>query len=167
MEIKLLAALAVGSLLFGMSGAASATVLTFEDLPGDGSAISAGYGGFDWKTSSNVGRVGSTSAQRYPGSGYEVGTIGKISAYSAPNNYPTDITLAGPGTFTFNGAQFTSAWENQTLTFEGYKDGKLLYTSASYSITTTSPLWISLNWSGIDDLRIYGTAERAMIISGV
>jgi len=141
-------------LLLCSAVAGHATVLTFEDLPGGQSAIPNGYGGFTWNTASTIGSI---NKSEQPGSGYEVGTIGNISVYNWFGNSPSNIALAGPGTFTFNGAQFTSAWYDQTLQFFGYNGSTLVDTSSVYSITTTSPSWIELDWSGITTLQIAST----------
>lgn len=143
------------SLLF--AGTVNAAVLTFEDLPGDSSALPDGYGGFNWNTAATVGSI---AKNYHPGSGYDVGTIGNVSAYNWWGSSPTNIDWAGSGTFTFNGAQFTSAWADQTLQFFGYAGSALLYTSTIYAINTQSPLWIELNWSGIDRLQIANTGSQ-------
>jgi hypothetical protein len=138
-------------------GVANAAVLTFEDLPGDISAIANGYGGFDWNSGATVGSI---SKNHSPGTGYEVGTIGNISTFNWFGVSPTNIDWAGAGTFAFNRAQFTSAWNDQSLQFFGYNDGNLLYTSDIFSINTQTPLWIELNWSGIDRLQITNTDSQ-------
>jgi hypothetical protein len=141
--------------MFGSATLAQATVLTFEDLSGNVTTpISDGYGGFNWNSAASVISI---TKDFHPGSGYQVGTIGNISVFNAYGSTPTNIDWADQnGTFTFNGAQFTSAWYDQQLTFKGYKDGNELY-SQTYSISTVTPLLIELDWFGIDRLQINST----------
>jgi hypothetical protein len=147
--------LLVVSLLLCSAVAGNATVLTFEDRPGDTvTPVQDGYGGFNWDTAATIYSIQKTSS---PGSGYGIGTIGNVSVFNGYGVSPTDITLAGPGTFTFNGAQFTSAWFDQTLTFSGYNGATLVDTSSAINISTTSPTWVELDWSGIDRLEITST----------
>lgn len=141
-------------MMLSMSSVSNATVLTFEDLSGNNDALSDGYGGFNWNSMTTVGSI---AKDQYIGSGYDVGTIGNVSVYNWYGTSPTNISLATPGTFTFNGAQFTSAWYNQTLTFQGYFNGNLIKTSSAYNISTTSPTWIELDWSGLTSLEIFNT----------
>ena len=53
-----------------------------------------------------------------------------------------------------------SAWEAQQISFESYKDGALVHSYSSYAVNTTDPLWIGLNWSGIDSLVISSTGDQ-------
>jgi len=133
---------------------ASAGVIRFDDLPGDETvAIAAGYGGFDWN---NLGIIG---ADAYPDSGYAAGVVSPGNA--AFNLYGATVTIskAGAGVFDFSGAWFTSAWLDQELAFDGLRDGQLLYTTAtSFVIDPTTPLWVQLDWAGIDMLVIYNSS---------
>lgn len=153
MRKYLCALLALFFLLAGF-GMATAAVLGFEDLPGGDTPVPNGYGGFNWNASTQVGSI----LGHVVGYGYAAGTIGDVSTYNWYGDTPTDITLAVPGSFTFYGAQFTSAFYDQDLTFQGLFNGKLLYSSAAYPISPASPLWIELDWSGINDLRIFNEA---------
>jgi len=66
---------------------------------------------------------------------------------------PADFLWNGPGD-TFDVEQFVIAgsFGEQTLTIEGLLDGAVVF-STDHFITTTAEL-LSLNWSGIDQLRI-------------
>ena len=143
------------ALLLGVSSAtASAGVIDFDDLSGDYTeAIADGYRGFNW---SNMASIRSDA---FPGSGYEAGTVSQgNTAYNMDGGYAA-ISKAGEGTFNFVGAFFTSAWVEQELSFEGYQNGQLLYsTAASYVIDTYAPVWIQLGWMGIDSLVIYNSS---------
>ena len=143
--------------ILGSIGSACATVLTFEDLPNNVVAyqIQDGYSGFNWHSGTQIGSV--PSGGGYAGGYYATGTSGNISVFNYFGNSHTNIDLAGPNTFTFNGAQFTSAWSVQYLTFEGYNNGALVYRSDPFKISTTQPQWIELDWAGIDRLTILNT----------
>jgi len=140
---------------FSIAGHAQAVVLDFEDLFATISqSIPDGYQGFNWDSAAKL----CTTNGHMLMSGFKTGTVsGDMVAFNAFGITPSNIDLAGDGTFDFNGAYFTSAWYDQTISFGGYNDGSLLYTSGDYPINTTSPLWIELNWSGIDRLQIHST----------
>lgn len=132
---------------------ANATVIHFDDLSGDETLpIDAGYAGFDW---TNMGTVRSDA---YPGSGFEAGTVsGGNVAY---NGYGAPATVAssnGSG-FAFTGAYFTSAWVDQEISFEGWRNGRQLFASGAYTLETTAPTWIQLDWAGVDTLVIYNSS---------
>lgn len=134
------------------SASASAGVIGFDDLPGiETEPIANGYAGFDWDG------LGAIRADAYPGSGYAAGTVSLANAAFNLDGGTAAISRAGG--FNFVGAFFTSAWLEQELAFEGWRDGVLVYTSpASYVIDTATPLWIGLGWSGIDTLLIYNSS---------
>lgn len=139
-------------LLLMASAGACAGVIGFDDLPGDETApIAAGYQGFDWH---GMGVIG---ADAYPDSGYAAGTVS--FANTAFNHGGGVAAVSKAGGFDFAGAWFTSAWLEQELAFEGWRDGQLLYsTAASYVIDTAAPLWIGLGWQNIDMLVIYNSS---------
>ncbi|MFN3791887.1 PEP-CTERM sorting domain-containing protein [Massilia sp.] len=139
-------------LLLLASAGASAGVIGFDDLPGDESApIANGYQGFDWDT------LGAIRADAYPGSGYAAGTVS--FANTAFNRDGGIAAVSKAGGFDFVGAFFTSAWLEQELAFDGWRDGRLVYSTAvSYVIDTATPLWIGLGWQDIDTLVIYNSS---------
>lgn len=139
-------------LLLLASAGASAGVIGFDDLAGDETeAIADGYQGFTWNN------LGAIRADAYPGSGYAAGTVS--FANTAFNRDGGIAAVSKAGGFDFVGAWFTSAWLEQELAFEGWREGQLLYsTAASYVLDTTTPLWIGLGWSGIDTLVIYNSS---------
>lgn len=139
-------------LLLLASAGASAGVIGFDDLPGDESAaIASGYQGFDWD---NLGAIG---ADAYPGSGYAAGTVS--FANTAFNRDGGIAAVSRVGGFDFVGAFFTSAWIEQELAFDGWRDGVLVYSTAvSYVIDTATPLWIGLGWRNIDTLVIHNSS---------
>lgn len=134
------------------SAGASADVINFDDLAGDETvAIANGYQGFNWDN------LGAISADAYPGSGYEAGTVS--FGNTAFNRDGGTAAISRDTKFNFAGAFFTSAWLDQELAFDGWRDGQLVYsTSVSYVLDTTTPLWIGLGWSGIDTLVIYNSS---------
>ncbi|MET0983348.1 MAG: PEP-CTERM sorting domain-containing protein [Telluria sp.] len=131
------------------SASASAGVITFDDLPGDETDVIAnGYQGFQWDN------LGAIRADAYPGSGYAAGTVSPANVAYNRNGGTAAISRAG--SFHFAGAYFTSAWLDQELAFDGWREGQLVYsTEISYVLDTTTPQWIGLGWSGIDTLVIY------------
>lgn len=141
------------SLLLSLAAAsASAGVVNFDDLTGDETAsISPGYHGLTWD---NVGVI---EAAAFPGSGYAAGVISPSNV--AFNRDGGTVAISRAGGFHFAGAYFTSAWLDQELSFDGWRDGQLLYsTRTSYVIDTVAPLWIGLGWAGIDTLVIYNSS---------
>jgi hypothetical protein len=139
-------------LLLAASASASAGVVNFDDLPGDETeAVANGYQGFTWDN------VGALKADAYPDSGYAAGLVSPGNV--AFNRDGGTVTIGRAGGFHFAGAYFTSAWLEQELAFEGWRDGQLVYsTSVSYVIDTMTPLWIHLGWGGIDTLAIYNSS---------
>ena len=131
---------------------ASAGVIGFDDLPGDETEVLAnGYKGFGWDN------VGAIRADAYPGSGYETGTVS--FANTAVNRDGAPAAISRTGGFNFVGAYFTSAWLEQEISFEGWRNGQLLFsTDVSYVIDTLAPQWVQLGWNGIDTLVIYNSS---------
>lgn len=139
-------------LLLLASSSACAGVIGFDDLPGDESVpIVNGYQGFDWHN------LGAIRADAYPGSGYAAGTVS--FANTAFNRDGGTAAVSKAGGFDFVGAFFTSAWLEQELAFDGWRDGQLAYsTTVSYVIDTVTPAWIGLGWKDIDTLVIYNSS---------
>lgn len=130
---------------------AFAGVINFDDLSGDpAEQIADGYEGFNWNA------IGSVSSDDYPASGFEAGvTSGNNAAYNFDGAW-SSIDLSGAGTFDFIGAFFTAGFAEQEISFEGWLDGVLVYSTAdSAVISTTAPLWVQLDWAGIDQLLVF------------
>ncbi|MBQ5949738.1 PEP-CTERM sorting domain-containing protein [Massilia sp. ST3] len=149
---KTILSLALMLASLGSSTWASAGVIGFDDLPGEETTVVAnGYGGFDWD---NVGVI---RADAYPGSGYELGAVS--FANTAYNRDGAPVAISKAGGFNFVGAWFTSAWLEQEISFEGWRNGQLLYsTGVSTVIDTMAPQWVQLGWNGIDTLVIYNSS---------
>jgi hypothetical protein len=141
--------------LLGLACASAfAGVIHFDDLAGDETeAIANGYQGLNWDN------IATIRADAYPGSGYATGAVSLANTAYNMNGGTAAIWRAGAGAFDFIGAYFTSAWLDQEIAFEGYREGQLLYASdVSYVLDTTTPLWVQLGWSGIDTVVIYNSS---------
>lgn len=126
---------------------ASATdwVIDFEDLfPGhevESSPLPEGYAGFDWSAAAYW-----QTSQSDPGTGYEYGTIGHVSLYTA---WQESITMGGDP-FRLSGAYVTAAWnEEQDFTVEGWLAEVLVY---SHELTTSNdqPYWFDFSQDVVD-----------------
>jgi len=160
MKRILLASAAVLNIAALVIQPAQATVLTFDDLAGDESSVPEGYGGFNWNNRSTVGSF-DAAHYSYQNTGYGYGTVsGSNVIFNWGGASPVDITLAKAGTFTYAGAFFTAAWENETVSFTGLLNGSVVDTSPSYTITTSAPQFIELDWTGINELIISNTGQQ-------
>ena len=146
----------IGLLAAAACQLANAGVIHFDDLSGDEALpIDAGYAGFDW---ANTGTV---RADAYPGSGFEAGAV---SASNVAYNWfgmPATISKADGTAWEYTGAYFTSAWVEQEVSFEGWRNGRLLFASGAYTLDTATPRWIQLDWAGIDTLVVYNSSPTA------
>jgi hypothetical protein len=119
-------------------------VLTFEDLdPGYETinVIPAGYHGFQW------GSYAYWITKNYhPGSGYDYGTLGHVSLFTA---YALPISMGG-APFNFTGAYITAAWDaTEQVTVQGWRNGVQVY---STTITTHNDqaYWFSFSFAQVD-----------------
>jgi hypothetical protein len=141
-------------LLSVVSSFTQAVVIDFDDLSGDAiEQISAGYQGFNWDV------IASVDKSLVPDSGFDAGVVSGSNAAYNLTALDAVISLAGEGSFDFTGAFFTAAWfgdQFHQLSFEGWLDGVLLYSTADvYALASSEPTWIQLDWAGIDQLTIY------------
>ena len=122
----------------------NAAVLTFEDLdPGyeTYAKLPAGYGGFNWNSSAYW-----ITKYYHPGSGYDYGTIERVSAFTAGAQ---DISMSN-GTFDFNGAYITAAWDaTENVVVEGWQGGSKIYDTTIVT-HNDAPYWFDFNWSDVD-----------------
>lgn len=133
-----------------IAGQSDATikVIGFEDLhPGYETSyieIPAGYEGFNWSFYFR----GITSQYR-PGSGYEYGTIGSMSAYTSGHRH-VSMTSVDLEPFDFLGAYVTAAWKyNEPFTVEGWRLGHLVY-SSEQKTSEDGPYWFNFNFLNVD-----------------
>lgn len=142
---------------------ASATVLTFDDIPAGLNAVPDGYGGFNWNSAAEVDVYSrSDIATNGLPMGYSNGiTSGTQATFNAGGEVPITVTTAASGsTFTFTSANFTAATGTETLTFLGYLNGNLTAASAPYLITDTAATTIALaDFTNIDTLLIYSESD--------
>jgi hypothetical protein len=132
---------------------ASAGVIHFDDLTGDPTLpLDSGYAGFNW---TNMGAIHGDAA---PGTGFETGVVSPTNAAYNWYGLTATISTADGKAFAFLGADFTSVYVDQEISFEGYRNGALVRSSGAYTLDTLAPQWISLNWSGIDTLVIYNSS---------
>jgi hypothetical protein len=145
---------------------ASAGVINFDDLPGDGTTpVANGYAGFNW---TNFGTISSTVGSTvYPGSGYAAGVVSPDNAAFNWNGDTAAISTADNAAFDYIGAWFTSAYVDQEISFEGSRNGDLLYASGAFTLDTLNPQWIRLDWSGIDTLTIYNSSGTQWAVDEV
>ena len=143
----------VGLLAAAACALANATVIHFDDLSGDETLpIAAGYAGFDWIN------MGTVRADAYPGSGFEAGTVSGDNVAYNWYGAPATVASSDGSAFAFTGAYFTSAWADQEISFEGWRNGQQLFASGATTLETTAPTWIQLDWAGIDTLVIYNSS---------
>ncbi len=150
--------------LLCVSANLQASILTFDDLGYDEAYIADGYGGFNW-TNGDVAPVLSMNAhlqdQDEPQNGFKNSVIsGSNIVFNGWGESHSVIEWAGSGTFNFTGAYWTSGWENQSLYFEGLSGGAVKYISGLFDINTESPIWIQLDWQGVDQLRINNSGSH-------
>ena len=153
--------LLIGALSLAFTVSSQAAVIDFEDLGSSQDCcgpIPDAYNGFDWNSGeTETGTIGRDHA---PGSGYQVGTSGNVSAFNWNGVSGSVIKSADGSLFDFNGAYFTSAWEDQSISFEGWNAGMLTFSSDEFAISTQSPSWIGLDWAAIDTLVINNTKSH-------
>lgn len=144
------------STLLSISVTANATILTFDDLPGDLTDIPEGYGGFGWGHAASM-----NGHSQLPGTGYDYGTVSPSNVGYNPGGYPMSMWVVG-GTFTFHEAYFTAAWDSSTqLRIWGFRNGIEVY-YLSVTINNLAPTLVSPNFSGIDSMMLMTGSQFAM-----
>lgn len=164
--------------IFIFTTMASATVLDFEqvwwndivpkwsdaDTSNDNFFIEDGYGGLNWENADVIPY--NFFLWHYDGleSGFDKGvTSGEIVAFNHGYEYEdengnivsgdTQMVIEGEK-FDFNGAYFTSAWNaTNDITARGYFNGTEMY-STTFTINDDEPMWLSLDFIGIDKLTL-------------
>jgi len=128
---------------------ARATVITFDSLSGNYTAIPNGYGGLNWTNWFLLG----VASYPYNPSGYVQGLISPPNiAYQAGDPY---VGVNGPGTFssvtpfTLNSFYVTAAWKNDlSVTVSGYLGASPVDTK-TFNVSTAAPTLAIFNWTDI------------------
>ncbi|MHC5087375.1 MAG: hypothetical protein ACYSN9_06145 [Planctomycetota bacterium] len=123
-------------------------LIDFETLhPGEEKSyihIPDGYMGMKW---SKYFR-GQTSKNK-PGTGFEAGTSGDMSAYTSGHKKVFMASDDG-SLFDFVGADITAAWlDNESVTVEGWRGHEILYI-VDIQTHTNGPHWFTLNLEDVD-----------------
>ncbi|MBD2325794.1 PEP-CTERM sorting domain-containing protein [Alkalinema sp. FACHB-956] len=148
---------------------ATAVTLTFDDgvlstpFQNPGIFIPEGYGGFNWNTMAVV------DGGSIPSSGYNNAIVsGDNVAYNSGGT-AAQIFRVDRGTFTFNSAYFTAAWnDGLQIAVQGYLNG-LLKSEMTFQVDTDDPVQQTFNFIGIDELRFYsfgGIQNPKLSLSG-
>jgi hypothetical protein len=137
--------LAVVPLAMASASSVRADTLTFDDVTTASFAdVPNGYGGLNW---SNMGVYDGSGG--VGGSGYINGRVS--GTYVAFNEYALTATVSH-GSFTFNSAYFTAAWNNGlNVTVDGYLNNVLVDTK-SFTVDTAGPTLVNFDFQGIDKL---------------
>ena len=123
---------------------AGATVLTFEDLSGQG-MLPSNYGGLTW----------SDGWEYYDWSQFPyTPSSGSVRVYNNGGSAPPRFSFAAP--VVFNGAYFAGY---DTAAFEMYLSGSLMATSSTASLGATGvPVWLASGYGGpVDEVRLVVT----------
>ena len=136
------------------ASAASATVLTFDDIagPDDFAAVPGNYGGLDW---SGAGLSVFTSEQA------------PFTAHSGQGRVTTDWIDGGPAASTirflaptvFGGAWF-SGYSDSSVRFDLYAGGRLVASSASLQLSE-APAFLDAGWDGAIDTVVVASGFQA------
>lgn len=145
-KLIIIFSLVIASVSF-CSGIANAYVLHFEDLypiiPIDTRHLYplGNYRGF------SLSNAGVIRKDYSPGNGYDVGTFGNVSLFTA---YSNPVSLSRGTAFNFGGAYVTSAWfaENE-FTVEGWLGGDLKY-SQIFATSNDAAHWFEFNFTNVD-----------------
>jgi hypothetical protein len=138
MKVAFLASVAA----FALAGPASAELLTFDSLPGDGSLIPAGYGGLVW---SNFDDLNATFG---PPSGYINGLVSPPNV--AFNGFGSPASFTSVETFELNSFYLTAAFnDGLNVTVTGLLNGVMI-NSTTLVVNTSGPTLETFNWAGIN-----------------
>lgn len=134
---------------------ASAETINFDDLAGDLGPVVDGYKGLNWNSSNLTGVIDVnpylTAGVDY--TGIQNNALFNAFGYLAQNT--TEISITNGGTFDFISGYWSAGLTgNVDISFEGYFNNQLVYSSSIYSLTGTAVSPILLNWKGIDSLRV-------------
>ncbi len=141
-----IAALGISVAVLASVGLARAETIGFDDVTTLGFASFTDYRGFSWSVFQVTDPVLSGTVP----SGYQNGiTSGKYVALNTGGNQAGFTAVAFPK-FTLVGGNFTSAWrDNLQLTIEGYNGGLAPVFWTTQTLSPTSILSLTLNWTGL------------------
>ena len=138
---------------------ASAQTINFDDLAGDFNPVPEGYAGLSWNTSNLTGVV-DVAPFLVPGvdyTGIQNNALFNAYGYQGPNT--TIIRAINGGAFDFlSGFWSAGLTGNADISFEGYINNQLVFSSATYSLTGSAVTPVTLNWLGLDSLKISSTS---------
>ena len=135
------------AMVAGLTTAATASTLDFDNVAPDFDPIPDGYGGLHW---SNF-LASFDDGGYFPTSGYYTGIVsGDFVAY---NGYaePADISSDVP--FNLDSGYFTAAWnDGLIIAAAGYRNGALLHRTA-FIVNTEGPYLKVFDWRGVDEVH--------------
>ena len=88
-------------------------------------------------------------------SDYENGVVsgGNVACACASDRGQPEESISRAGGFIFNSGYFTSAWnDGATLVVSGFAGANQVF-GKSFNVDTTTPRFVTFNWSGIDSVR--------------
>jgi len=163
--------------LFMLAGLANATVLTFDDLPPipyDGTSEPVApivtYGGANWSgggmSAGYFGYLKPEDINDYYGALESGFLYGRMSEpHVAYNDSGAEVSVSN-GTFDFNGAYLTAAWnDGLEITVEGYSGGSMLY-SRTVTVNPYAAQWFDFDFLGIDTLVFYSSGGTNVLFPG-
>lgn len=148
---KLLVLLCSLALVFGLAASVGAVTIDFEDLNGS-AYLPVGYAGLTWDPEWVY--YDNYQPPYFASSGDE-----RIYTH----NYGGWIKFGQD--VTFLGSWVASYDDGQTMYWEGYQDGNLLYTSAA--LYGGDADWINVVWAGVDEVRFVCTTYNHFIIDDI
>jgi hypothetical protein len=135
------------AMVVGLSTAATASTLNFENAAPDFDPIPDGYGGLHW---SNF-FASFDDGGYFPASGYYNGRVS--DDFTAYNGFSDPAAVSSDVPFNLDSGYFTAAWnDGLTIAATGYRNGALLHSTA-FIVNTESPYLKVFNWRGVDHVH--------------
>jgi hypothetical protein len=132
--------------LFLLTSLGTAEVITFNSLPGNGTAIPNGFAGMDWNNFYDV-----SMAELLTGN--VPGTASSNNTTFATNNGLTPAWFTSTGTFSFDSAMLsTDGVDPMRLEVLGLLNGNVV-DRAMLTLSSPVPVQVTFNWSGFDGVR--------------
>jgi hypothetical protein len=136
------------ALSIGAASGAQAGTLTFDDLPGNGSPIPNGYGGFNW---TNMWVLNGDTYSGNP-SGYQNGVVSHSNVAFNAFGSPASLIVSSNNAFTFNSTYLTAAWNDGLhVEVQGYNGATLLY-DTTVTVDTSGPTLETFDYQNITQL---------------